>query len=181
MKRAYHLLSLLLVPCLILTGCSDDDDAAQPTTAARFTTSTKPAPNPAKLSLQNEIKQNVNLTSGVSSAPKYELYSNYKGEDIRQVTGVSGRRLILLFTADWCEHSKKMRNSLKELAAQEKGNIQVVDVNADEYPKVAEEFGLTKVPTIFIYTEGIRLRSFEGEQNTATIKQLLDELFSSGN
>ena len=67
------------------------------------------------------------------------------------------------------------------LAEEEKGNVQVVDVNADKYPKVAEEFSLTKVPTIFIYTEGIRLRTFEGAHDATTLKAMLDQLLSSGN
>ena len=180
MKRVSLLLSLLSLPCL-LAGCGDSNEDARAIRAASFTTSSRPAPNPTKLSLQNEIRQNVSMGSGVSSAPRYELYSDYKGEDIRQVTGVSGRKLILAFTADWCEHSLRMREALKKLAEDEKGNVQVVDVNADKYPKVAEEFSLTKVPTIFIYTEGIRLRSFEGAHDTTTLKAMLDQLLSSGN
>lgn len=180
MKRALLLLSVLSLPCL-LAGCGDDDEDARAIRAASFTTSTRPAPNPVKISLQNEIRSNVNMSSGISSAPRYELFSDYKGEDIRQITGVSGRKLILLFTADWCEHSLRMREALKQLAESEKGNIQVVDVNADRYPKVAEEFELSKVPTIFIYTEGIRLRTFEGAHDATTLKAMLDQLLSTGN
>lgn len=180
MKRVSLALLLLSLPCL-LAGCGDDDEDAKAIRAASFTTSTKPAPNPTKISIQNEIRSNVSMSTGVSSAPRYELYSAYKGEDMRQVSGVSGRKLILAFTADWCEHSLKMREALKKLAEEEKGNVQVVDVNADNYPKVAEEFSLTKVPTIFIYTEGIRLRSFEGAHDATTLKAMLDQLLSSGN
>lgn len=180
MKRVSLALLLLGLPCL-LAGCGDDDEDAKAIRAASFTTSTKPAPNPTKISIQNEIRSNVSMSTGVSSAPRYELYSAYKGEDMRQVTGVSGRKLILAFTADWCEHSLKMREALKTLAEEEKGNVQVVDVNADNYPKVAEEFSITKVPTIFIYTEGIRLRSFEGAHDATTLKAMLDQLLSSGN
>ncbi len=180
MKHAAHLMSLLIMPCL-LVGCGGDDEDARAIRAASFTTSTRPAPNPTKISLQNEIRSNVSLVSGAASAPRYELYSEYNGEDIRQITGVSGRKLILAFTADWCEHSRNMREALKKLAEDEKGNVQVVDVNADKFPKIAEEFSLTKVPTIFIYTEGIRLRSFEGAHDATTLKAMLDQLLSTGN
>lgn len=177
MKRALIPLSLLLAPCLMV-GCSDDDDALA-IRAASFTTSTRPAPNPERRALHSEIRQNVNLGTGIAAAPRYELYSKYNGEDIKQITGVSGRKLILLFTADWCPHSVAMREALKKLAEDEKGNVQVVDVNADEYPQVAEDFGLTKVPTVFIYTEGIHLRKLEGAYDTAALKALLEQLFSS--
>lgn len=186
MRIAPLLLLLTCVPCL-MTGCGDDNEAEKAAQAARFNTATNPPPNPQRLALNKEIKQNINLSAGASSAPKYPLYSHYNGEDIQQVTGVSGRKLILSFTAgdwdnkeqQWCPHSVRMRSALRSLAEQEKGNIQVVDINADAYPKLAEEFEITKVPTIFVYSEGIRLTRLEGYYNSATLNRLLKELLGT--
>lgn len=187
MKIAQPLLLILTcTPCLI-TGCGEDNEAEKAAQAARFNTATNAPPNPQRLALNKEIKQNIHLSAGISTAPKYPLYSRYKGEDIQQVTGVSGRKLILAFTAgdwddttkQWCPHSVNMRTALRTLAEQEKGNIQVVDINADDYPKLAEEFEITKVPTIFVYSEGIRLTRSEGYYNSATLSKLLKELLGT--
>ena len=75
--------------------------------------------------------------------------------------------------AGWLRLSRAMCNTLKELANEEKGNIQVVVVNPDTYPKLAEDFRITEVPTVFVYTEGLRLRSFTGAyEKEETIKKL---------
>ena len=49
-----------------------------------------------------------------------------------------------------------MIRELQQLAKAEKGNVQVVDVNADAYPALAEHFQITKVPTTILYAEGVR-------------------------
>ncbi|MDO4750908.1 MAG: thioredoxin family protein [Akkermansia sp.] len=180
MNKLLRTLFISALP-LLAVGCGDDDDELQAEQAARFTTSTKPAPNPVRVSLQDAIRQDAHLSAGIPGAPKFELYSEYKGEDIRQVTGVSGRKLILVFTADWCKHSKAMRECLRKLAEDEKGNFQVVDVNADKYPQLANDFNLVKVPTIRLYTEGIEVRTFEGYYDETTLRTMLNQVFSIGN
>ena len=106
------------------------------------------------------------------------LYSVYEGQDMRQVTEVSGRTLLLCFTAPWCRHSTAMRNSLKELAEMEKGAIQVVEIDADTYPALANDYNLTKVPTTVFYTEGIKLRSIEGAFTADSLKRYLHALLT---
>lgn len=181
MNSLFRTLLLIGTLPLLLTGCGDGDAEAKAEQAARFTTSTKPAPNPVRTSLQEYLREDAVMSAGVPGAPQFELYSIYKGEDIRQITGVSGRKLILVFTADWCQHSRNMRQSLEELAKEEKGNIQVVDINADEYSELAKSFNLQKVPTMRLYTEGIEVRVFEGFYDTATLRQMLHEVFSDTN
>lgn len=167
MKR-FSLKYTLLPLTALLVSCGEDIDMEKP----NFTT--KDTTNIGELILENEIRKDATLTPEEAETPKYELYSEYKGEEIKQVTGVSGRKLVLVFaTPEWCPHSRAMCNTLKELANEEKGNIQVVVVNPDTYPKLAEDFRITEVPTVFVYTEGLRLRSFTGAyEKEETIKKL---------
>lgn len=176
MRYIAPLLTALMLP--LLTGCGDSD-MEERDRAAQFTTSTKPAPNPQRESLESLVRTDRNAApTSLHHSPKYELYSTYNGEDIRQVTGVSGRCLLLCFTAPWCSHSIKMRQSLQQLAKKEKGNVQVVEINADAYPKLAQDYGLTKVPTTVFYTEGIKLRSIEGAYTPDSLRRFLHSLLS---
>lgn len=168
-----------LILSLLVTGCGDDT-AERKARAEQFTTSTKPAPNPRRESLESLVRKDISAPTGLPGAPKFELYSEYSGEDIRQVTGVSGRSLMLCFTAPWCEYSAKMRRSLQDLARMEKGNVQVVEVNADAYPVLAEQFSVTRVPTTFLYVEGVRLRSIEGAYNAPSIQAYIRNVLSRG-
>lgn len=178
-KAAYR---LLLAGFLLagLTGC-DESDEVKAERAAQFTTSTKPAPNPQLESIESMVRTDVAAApTGLGSAPKYELYSAYKGDDIKQVTGVSGRSLILCFTAPWCPHCAKMKEALRALAQAEKGNVQVVDVDADAYPALATDYGITKVPTTVIYTEGVKLRTIEGAYTAESLGRFLHALLTQG-
>ena len=71
-----------------------------------------------------------------------------------------------------------MRQSLQELAEKEKGGIQVVEINADDYPAIAEDYDLTKVPTTIFYAEGIKLRSLEGAYTAENISNFLHDLLT---
>lgn len=174
--------ALLVLPLLLTAaGCGDsskDEDRAR---AARFTTSTKPAPAPHREELSSFIRNDVSDPLAGSGATKFELYSEYKGEDIRQLTGVSGRKLLLVFTAPWCPHSANMRRALQELAESQHGSIQVVEVNADEYSELAHRYNITAVPTTILYTEGVKLRTFRGAYSAESVRRYLRKVFSTEN
>lgn len=162
----------------LLSGCGESEKERREH-AARFTTSTKPAPNPQQESLEALVREdNAPLPTTLSGGVRFELYSRYGGDDIRQVTGVSGRTLLLCFTAPWCRYSTKMRESLQTLAKEEQGRVQVVEVNADAYPLLAQEFGITKVPTTYFYAEGVKLRHIEGAYTADSLGRFLHSLLS---
>lgn len=172
-------LGCILLP-LLLAACGDSDSDKE-RRAAQFTTSAKPAPNPQREPLESLVKRDASTPTGLPGAPKFPLFSVYKGEDIKQVTGVSGRNLLLSFTAPWCPHCNKMRQALQELAQQEKGTLQVVEVNADEFPVLAEEFKITKVPTTALYAEGVKLRTIEGAYSAGSLRNYIRNVLSQGN
>ncbi len=176
MKRFGILVCLLLLP-LLCVSCGESDQEKQER-SSQFTTPTKPAPNPQRESIQSLIRTDKQVPTSLQGGRKFELYSVYEGQDMRQVTEVSGRTLLLCFTAPWCRHSTAMRNSLKELAEMEKGAIQVVEIDADTYPALANDYNLTKVPTTVFYTEGIKLRSIEGAFPADSLKRYLDALLT---
>lgn len=185
MKRWHSLAEILWVGGLLLTAC--DDDSSQEGSAREKEPpaqdipliSPRPAPHPERddLSIRSDLKSQ-NAPSSFPLGPRYELFATYDGADIRQVIGVSGRSLWLCFTAPWCPHSKRMIEELKTVANDEKGCVQVVEVDADAYPSLAEEFHITKVPTTILYAEGVQLRVIEGAYNAASLRRYLHSVLS---
>lgn len=169
--------ALLAAALLPLSACKKVSEKEKEARAAQFTTSTKPAPNPHKEDLETLVRRDQTAPTELDSVRKFNPFCHYEGEDIRQVTGVSGRTLLLCFTAPWCPHSTKMRKSLQKLVTLEKSNLQVVEVNADAYPAVAEQFGIDKVPTTFFYAEGVKLRSISGAYTAESLQKYLHSLF----
>ena len=176
MKRIARMSALLLIP-LLCVSCGESDQEKRDR-AATFTTPTKPAPNPQLESLQALIRTDKQVPTMLKGGPRYKLYSTYEGQDMRQVTEVSGRTLLLCFTAPWCRHSTAMRKSLQELAEAEKGGVQVVEIDADAYPAIAEDYNLTKVPTTVFYAEGVKLRSIEGAYTAESLARYLHALLT---
>jgi thioredoxin-like negative regulator of GroEL len=176
MKR-FRILVCLLLFSLLCVSCGESDQEKKER-SAQFTTPTKPAPNPQRESIQSLIRTDKQVPTSLKGSRKFELYSVYEGQDMRQVTEVSGRTLLICFTAPWCKHSNAMRNSLKELAEMEKGAIQVVEIDADSYPAIANDYNLTKVPTTVFYTEGIKLRSIEGAYTADSLNRYLHALLT---
>ncbi len=173
-RRCTLILALL---CSILT-CCDDADEQQGAAQDIPTSISRPAPQPNPEALDMRPTSLAPVPTQLLTSPRYELYSAYSGQDIRQVTGVSGRTLWLCFTAPWCPHSADMVRELKQLSQEEKGHVQVVDVNADAYPDLAEQFHITKVPTTILYTEGVKLRTIEGAYNAASLRRYLHRVLS---
>lgn len=162
--------------CLLLTACDDAGEEDQ--APVGLATASRPAPNPEKESLSILTKDRDLAPTSLPMGPRFELYSQYSGQDMKQVTGVSGRTLWLCFTAPWCQHSKNMIHELKLMAHEEKGSVQIVEINADAYPAIAEDFGITKVPTTILYTEGVKLRTIEGAYNAASLQRYLHRVLS---
>lgn len=175
-KRLSHMLVMLLLP-LLCVSCGESDQEKRDR-AATFTTPTKPAPNPQRESLQALIRTDRQVPTALKGGPRFPLYSTYEGQDMRQVTEVSGRTLLLCFTAPWCRHSTAMRKSLQELAEAEKGGVQVVEIDADAYPAIAHDYNLSKVPTTVFYTEGVKLRSIEGAFTSESLRRYLHALLT---
>lgn len=172
-----RLLYSVCIACGLLVGCDDADDDQQ-AQAVGLATASRPAPNPQRESLSIVAPKRDEVPSALPTGPRFELFSIYEGQDIKQVTGVSGRTLWLCFTAPWCPHSKEMIRELKVLAREEKGTVQIVQLDADAYPAIAEEFGITKVPTTVLYTEGVKLRTIEGAYNAPSLQRYLHRVLS---
>ncbi len=187
MKRWYFREGVLLLLGLLLVACDDDSSQGEKARGEEAPAqdipliSPRPAPHPDRgnLSVRADLKSQ-DAPSSFPLGPRYDLFTTYDGADIRQVIGVSGRSLWLCFTAPWCPHSKRMIEELKTVANDEKGCMQVVEVDADAYPSLAEEFHITKVPTTILYAEGVQLRVIEGAYNAASLQRYLHSVFSRG-
>lgn len=168
----------LCVCVLFCAGCGDSENRN-----ARYTTSEKkepPRPEVQAIALKPDAgsTREDDEEEGVASvgARKFKIFSAYAGEDVNQLLGVSGRTLVLSFVApQWCPHSQEMVASLKKVAEGAQGQLQVVYVDADAFPQLANSnrFHIEKVPMTFVYSEGMLLYSFAGNESPAKVQEHL--------
>ncbi len=59
------------------------------------------------------------------------------------------------FGATWCGPCKKLHPILKELAHAYRGKIRVFEVDVEESPKTAIKYGITGVPQLLFFKDGM--------------------------
>lgn len=70
-----------------------------------------------------------------------------------QVLQASGTVLVD-FYADWCGPCKALVPSLTRLAGELQGRVNIVKVNIDTDPELAEKYGVDGVPTLLVFQKG---------------------------
>ena len=74
-------------------------------------------------------------------------------ENFEQVVLKNGKTVILDFYADWCGPCRMLAPVLEKIDA-ERDDIAVAKVNVDNDPSLAEAFGVTSIPAIFVLKNG---------------------------
>jgi len=78
------------------------------------------------------------------------------------------------FWATWCApcrmQGKLIDEHLAELAA---AGVTVGKINVDEEPDLAARFEVMNIPTLLIFKDGVKVRSFVGVQTIDTLKDAL--------
>ena len=82
------------------------------------------------------------------------------------------KTVILDFYADWCGPCRMLAPVLEKIDA-EREDISIAKVNVDNEPSLAEAFGVTSIPAIFVLKNGEVVNQAVGVRPKAQILQLL--------
>jgi len=74
--------------------------------------------------------------------------------------------VVVDFYADWCGPCKQMEPALQKASAE------IVKVNVDELPGLAQEYGIRSVPTLMAFTGGEALSHTVGSASKSDIESL---------
>lgn len=170
MKKSVAILINILV-VVGLVGCEDSEERR-----ARYAEK-KPAPKPLERTFVPPPppvpKQEEETAAGPSMV-------EYKDEDITQITGMSGKNVLLVFYAPWCSQCAEYKKALVDYAIAERGHCYIVTINADKYPKLANEYGVEAIPKTVLYVEGMRLRDMVGNVDAKRLGELIDRTLEAG-
>jgi thioredoxin 1 len=78
------------------------------------------------------------------------------------------------FWAEWCGPCRMMAPALEELAALYAGKVTVGKVNVDNEGDLAQEFGVSSIPTLVIMKDGKELNRFIGVTPKTELAKALD-------
>lgn len=78
------------------------------------------------------------------------------------------------FWAEWCGPCRMMSPIIDELAKEYEGRVKIGKVNVDEEMELAEQFGVSSIPTLVILKDGNEVKRFVGLTQKAVLASALD-------
>jgi thioredoxin 1 len=83
--------------------------------------------------------------------------------------------VLVDFWAEWCGPCKMLGPILEELANEYDGRVKVGKLNIDDFPSVANEYGIRAIPTMLIFKGGQVAEQVVGLRSKRDLKANLDK------
>ena len=74
---------------------------------------------------------------------------NFEADVIQSTTPV-----LVDFWAPWCPPCRAIAPSLEEISGELEGKLQVIKVDIDQNPELAQRFGVRSIPTLKVFVNG---------------------------
>ena len=87
----------------------------------------------------------------------------------------SGKAILVDFWAPWCSYCRRIGPAYDKVAAQYAESLDVVKVNIDEEPLLANLEHIEVIPTLVLYKDGKALGSIVAPESKAAIDAFIQE------
>ena len=88
--------------------------------------------------------------------------------------------VVVDFWAPWCGPCRVLGPTIEQLEAEQEGRWELVKVNTEDYPDVAQEYGVMSIPNVKLFRDGKPVAEFVGALPRRSIEQWLDRHIPSG-
>ncbi|KAL5553978.1 hypothetical protein UlMin_041379 [Ulmus minor] len=114
----------------------------------------------------SQVKPSTNDTSRIKEFNSKAEWKNYFNS-MKEIN----KLVVIDFTAAWCGPCRSMEPFLKELADKNQ-DVEFVEVDVDELPDVAAEFGVQAMPTFVFLKKGDQVDKVVGARREDLQKKI---------
>ena len=87
----------------------------------------------------------------------------------------SEKPVVVDYWAEWCGPCRMVAPVLEEIAAEHGDKIEVVKLNIDENPMVAQRYGILQIPTLNVFSGGEVVKQVIGAKPKSALLRDLAE------
>lgn len=87
----------------------------------------------------------------------------------------SSKPVLVDFWAEWCGPCRMVSPILDEIAAEYGDKIDIVKVNVDNEPGLAQQYGITGIPALQVFQNGAVVKTMVGAKPKAILVEDLAE------
>jgi thioredoxin-like negative regulator of GroEL len=84
-----------------------------------------------------------------------KIMSDLSVEAFKKYTNRKDKLVLVNFNANWCVVCKKQKPILDEIKIEKQGTVEVIEINMEENPLIAEYFEVDGLPMNLLYKNGL--------------------------